>query len=124
MKPSAMPSSFNALSWLRVGCVNIDCFSSSMEVTRATDVGMCNRRPIRGSCGPFGVEVVLQDRIDRGEGARADLQRPAARRFEPVAAIALEEPDDAEAGAEALLGVTALAHDEVEQRRGIAPDLV
>src|ERR1700674_5814849 len=116
-----MPSRFNAWSWSRVGWVSI--VFSSMEVTGATDVGVRNRRPVRGSCGPFGFEVVLQDRIDGGEGARADLQRPAASRLQPVAAIALDQPDDADRGAEALLGVRALAHDDLDQRRGIAPDL-
>jgi hypothetical protein len=79
-----MPSSFNALSWSRVGWVSI--VFSSMEVTGAADVEVRNRRLVRGSCGPFGFEVVLQDRVDGGEGARADLQRPAAGRLQSVAA--------------------------------------
>src|SRR5260370_865618 len=116
-----MPSRFNALSWSRVGWVSI--VFSSMEVTGATDVGVCNRRPVRGRCGPFGFEVVLQDRIDGSEGARADLQRPAAGCLQPVAAIALDQPDDADRGPESLLRVRALAHDDLDQRRGIAPDL-
>jgi hypothetical protein len=57
-----------------------------MEVTGAADVEVRNRRLVRGSCGPFGFEVVLQDRVDGGEGARADLQRPAAGRLQSVAA--------------------------------------
>ena len=57
-------------SWSRAAWVSI--VFSSMEVTGATDVGVCNRRPVRGRCGPFGFEVVLQDRIDGSEGARAD----------------------------------------------------
>ena len=51
------------------------------------------------------IEVVLQDRVDGGVGARADLERPAAGGLEPLAAVGLGEPQDAEAGAEALLGV-------------------
>src|ERR1700693_446807 len=120
-KASAMPSRFNALSWSRVGWVSI--VFSSMEVTGATDVGVRNRRPVRGRCGPFGFEVVLQDRIDGSEGARADLQRPTAGCLQPVAAIALDQPDDADRGPESLLWVRALAHDGLDQRRGIAPDL-
>src|SRR6266436_795569 len=120
-KASAMPSRFNALSWSKVGWVSI--VFSSMEVTGATDVGVRNRRPVRGRCRPFGFEVVLQDRIDGSEGARADLQRPAAGRLQPVAAIALDQPDDPDRGAKALLGVRALAHDDLDQRRGVAPDL-
>src|ERR1700676_2922603 len=94
-----------------------------MEVTGATDVGVRNRRPVRGRGGPFGFEIVLQNRIDGGEGARADLQRPAAGCLQPVAAIALDQPDNAEPGPESLLRVRALAHDGLDQRRGIAPDL-
>src|SRR5580693_8441450 len=117
-----MPSSLSALSWSRVGWISIGVFSS-MEVTGATDVGVRNRRSVRGRCGPFGFEVVFQDRIDGGEGACADLQRPAAGRLQPVEAMAPGQSDDADRGAEALLGVRALAHDDLNQRRGIAPDL-
>src|SRR3984893_12193766 len=116
-----MPSRFNASTLSRVGCVSI--VSSSMEVTGATDVGVRNRRPVRGRCRPFGFEVVLQDRIDGSEGARTDLQRPAAGRLQPVAAIALDQPGDADRGPESLLWVRALAQDGLDQRRGIAPDL-
>src|ERR1700690_1215857 len=116
-----MPSRFNALSWSRVGWVSI--VFSSMEVTGATDVGVRNRRPVRGRGGAVGFGVFLQDRIDGSEGARADLQRPAAGRLQPVTAIALDQPDDADRGPESLLWVRALAHDGLDQRRGIAPDL-
>src|SRR5215468_8888131 len=120
-KASAMPSSFNALSWSRVGWVSI--VLSSMEVAPAADVGMLDGRPVRGRCGPFGIEVVLQDRIDGGEGARADLQRPAAGGVQPITAIALGQAEDADRGAKALLGVRALAHDDLDQRGGVASDL-
>src|SRR5439155_21493047 len=96
---------------------------SSMKVAGATDVGMRNGRPVRGRCGPFGFEVVLEDRVDGGEGACADLQCPSAGRLQPVTTIALDQPDDADGGAEALLGVSALAHDDLDERCGIAPDL-
>src|SRR4029077_11019457 len=94
-----------------------------MEVTGATDVGVRNRRPVRGACGPFGFEVVLEDRVDGGERACADLQRPAASRLQSVTTVALDQPDDADGGAESLLGVRTLAHDDLDERCGIAPDL-
>src|SRR3974377_12673 len=56
-------------------------------------------------------------------GAPPDPKRPAPGSREPVAAIALEQPDDADAGAEALLRVSTLAHDELDQGGGIASDL-
>jgi hypothetical protein len=62
---------------------------------------------LRGRCGPFCFQVVLQDRIDGGEGACADLQRSAAGRLQPVEAMAPGQPDDADRGAETLLGVDA-----------------
>ena len=58
---------------------------SSMEVTGATDVGVAYRRPVRGGAGRLAIEVVLQDRVDRGVGARADLQRPTAGGLQPFA---------------------------------------
>src|SRR5436190_3096000 len=94
-----------------------------MEVTGTTDVGMHYRRPVRGGCGPFGIELLLQDRVDRGVGTCADLKRPAAGRLQPLPAKTLGQADDADRGAEALLGVRALADDDLDQRRGIAPDL-
>ena len=59
---------------------------SSVEVARATDVGVDYRRPVRGGCGPLAIEVGLQDRVDRGVGARADLQRPVAGGLQPLGA--------------------------------------
>src|SRR5215813_15556593 len=51
------------------------------------------------------------------------FERPAASGFEPFAAIAVGEPQDADAGAEALLGVRALLQDDLDERRGMVPDL-
>jgi hypothetical protein len=44
-----------------------------LAIEQPPDVRVCNRRSVRGRCGPFGFQVVLQDRIDGGEGACADL---------------------------------------------------
>src|SRR5580704_9305253 len=93
-----------------------------MEVGGAADVVVRYRRPVRGHCGPSAIEVVLQDRVDRAVGARTDLERPATGGFQPFAAIRLGEPQDADAGAEALLGVSTLAQDDLDQGRGMAAD--
>jgi hypothetical protein len=74
------------------------------------------RRPVRGHGGPLAIEVVLEDRVDGAVRARPDLQRPAAGHLEPLAAIGLGQPQDADAGAEALLRVSALAQDDLDQR--------
>src|SRR6202163_4682443 len=121
-KASAMPSSLSARSWSRVGCVSIAVFSS-MEVTRPTDVVVDYRRLVRGRCEPLAIAVGLQDRVDRAVGSRADLQRPAAGGLQPLGPVALDEPHDADAGAKALLGVRALAQDDLDQRRGFGTDL-
>src|ERR1700756_231383 len=94
-----------------------------MEVGWAADVVVRYRRPVRGRCRPLAIEVVLQDRVDRAIGARTDLERTTAGGFEPLAAISFGEPQDADAGAEALLGVGALPQDDLDEGRGVAPDL-
>ena len=95
-----------------------------MEVAGATDVGVHYRRPVRGGGGPSAIEVGLQDRGDRGVGARADLERAAAGGFQPLMPEAVGVPEDADRGAEALLGMRALAQDDLDQRRCLRPDLV
>jgi hypothetical protein len=71
----------------------------------------------------IAIAVRLQDRDDRSIGARADLQRVGTGGFEPLDAVAVGEPDDAETGAEALFGMRALAQDDLDQRRGHWADL-
>ena len=51
------------------------------------------------------------------------LQRPTAGGLHPFDPVALDEPHDADAGADALLGVRALAQDDLDQRRGLGADL-
>src|SRR5580704_1962615 len=94
-----------------------------MEVGGAADVVVRYRRPVRGRCRPLAIEVVLEDRVDRAVGARPDLERAGASGFEALAATGLGEPQDAYARAEALLGVRALPQDDLDQRRGVAPNL-
>src|SRR5215470_8432458 len=43
--------------------------------------------------------------------------------LQPIRAIALGQAEDADGGAKALLGVRALAHDDLDQRSGVASDL-
>src|SRR5882762_5897594 len=79
--------------------------------------------PSAAGAGRLASRLFFRDRIDGSEGARADFQRPAAGCLQPVAAIALDQPDDADSGPESLLRVRALAQDGLDQRRGIATDL-
>jgi hypothetical protein len=64
------------------------------------------------------IEIVLEDRVDGCVGARADLDRPAAGRFEALGAMCLGKPDDADAGPEALFGMCLVAHDDVDEGFG------
>src|SRR5215471_15263431 len=94
-----------------------------MEVGWAADIVVSYRRPVRGGCRPLAIEVVLQDGVDRAVGTRTDLERTTASGFEPFAAIALGEPQDADTSAEALLGMRALLQDDLDERRGVLTDL-
>src|SRR4029077_11024836 len=94
-----------------------------MEVARATDLGVGYRRPVRGRFGPPAIEVVLQDGVDRGVGARADLQCPFAGGFEPLFAMAHDQPQNADASAEPLLGMRLLTQDDLDKCRRVASDL-
>ncbi len=94
-----------------------------MEVTGAADIAVLDRGPVRGGFGPSAMEIVLQDRIDRRIGPRPDGQCPLASRLQRLGAVWLRQAHDAEAGAESLLGVAAVAQDHLDQGRGIGPDL-
>jgi hypothetical protein len=65
--------------------------------------------------GGLAIEVVDEDGFDRAGGPCADLQRPQAGRLDPFPAIGFDQPDDAQAGAEALLGMTAVLQDQIAQ---------
>ena len=67
------------------------------------------------------VEAVLQDRGDRAVGAGADAEAAQAGGLEADASVALGQPQDAERGAEALLGVRLGAQDRLDQLGGGGP---
>ena len=72
--------------------------------------------------GWLPVLSVLQDRRDRAVGAGAQRQRPCTGAIQPLGAVALRQPEDADAGAEPLLGMRARAQDDLDQRRGVVAD--
>src|SRR6478735_6318814 len=121
-KASAMPSSFSAFSASWVGWVSKGISFGSVKELRATDVGVGDRRRLGRLNGPAAVETVVKDRFHRGQGARIDRQRPVAGGLEPFRAVTARQPQDAEAGAEALLGVRPVAQDDVDEDRGGGPD--
>jgi hypothetical protein len=55
-------------------------------------------------------------------GAGTDLEAAPARRFEPIRAVLACQAQDAEAGAEALLGMWSAAQDHFDQGGGVGAD--
>src|SRR5262245_37806870 len=70
----------------------------------------------------MAVEVVVEDRFDRAVGPRADVDGAGGGGIEACPAERLGETDDAEAGAEALLGMAFVLEDELAQGGGCRPD--
>jgi len=62
------------------------------------------------------IEPVLEDRGDGAVASRADVIAAPTGSLETVDPIFLGEPQDAEAGAESLLGMRLGRHDRFEQR--------
>src|SRR5215831_302674 len=89
----------------------------------AADVVVNDRGPLRGFLGPFAIELGVEDGFDGAEGAGADGERALTGRLHPLASKASHEVYDATAGAEALLGMSLLAQDDLDECRGIRPDL-
>src|SRR6516162_6889100 len=85
----------------------------------AADVVVNDRRSVRGLLGPFAIE----DGFDGGEGAGADGECSLTGGLHPLASKASHEVHDATAGAEALLGVSLLAQDDLDECGGVRPDL-
>ena len=80
---------------------------------------MEDRRAVRGPLGPcLAIEVVVEDGLDRAVAAGADLKGAQAGRFDALAAEGLGQPHDAQAGAEALLGMAAFFEDQLAQGAG------
>ena len=74
---------------------------------------MEDRRAVRGALGcGLAIEVVVEDGAPSRSCGR-DLKRALAGRFDPFAAEGLDEPDNAQAGAEALLGMAAFFQDQL-----------
>src|SRR3954452_14728884 len=92
-----------AFSWL----------GGSVEVAAATDVAVAQRlmsRPQRIRRQP--VELVVEDGFDRAIGQRADLHGARGSRVQAPGRDRTSQPQDAEAGPEALLGVRAPFQDQ------------
>src|SRR5437016_1782802 len=65
---------------------------------------------------------MLQDRLDRAVAGGADVIAAPAGGFEPCRAVAPGEAQNAETGAEALLGMGLGLHDRLDERDGGGTD--
>ena len=92
---------------------------SSVKVLRAADIGVIDRRPVRGLSRCAALEFVLEDGGDGRIGGGVDLQGSFAGGLQPFRSVGLGEAKDADTGAEALFGVRPVAHDDIDQDLGI-----
>ena len=105
---------------------------SSMVIVAAPDVAVEDRHAVGTAMrGGVAIEVVVEDGFDGAVGPGADVERPCRGRLHPLRAEGFDQPDDAEAGPEALLRMGPFFQDQVAQRRrrrpdqgGIAPDTI
>src|SRR5438445_12259110 len=86
----------------------------SMVIAGAADVLVDQERRLRGG-GRGMLSAVLQDRGDRAVGAGTEHQRTGAGGIDPFGAIALEQAQDADAGAEALFGIRPRPQNQLDQ---------
>src|SRR5215468_7530293 len=70
----------------------------------------------------LAVQPLVEDRADRAVGTGADLEPAPTSGLEPIVAVVSREPEDAEAGAEALLGMRPAAQDDLDQGGGVGAD--
>ena len=80
---------------------------------------MLDRRLVRHGLRAVGpVEVVAQDRDDRAVAASANIEAALTGGLDALAAPGAHQPQDAEAGAEALLGMRLGVQDRLDQGSG------
>ena len=84
---------------------------------------MEDRRAVRGALlRGVSIELVVEDGADGAVGERADLDGARGGRLQTHDAERLGQAQDAETGAEALLGVRAILEDLLAERRGGGAD--
>src|SRR6266566_4301142 len=68
------------------------------------------------------IEFVVEDGTDRSVGERTDLDGTRGGGFQPYDTERPRQPQDAEAGSEALFGVRPVLQDKIAERDGCRPD--
>src|SRR5258706_11025517 len=83
---------------------------------------MEDRRAVRGTLvRGVSIEFVVEDGTDRSVGERADLDGTRGSGFQPCDTERSRQPQDAEAGSEALFGVRPVLQDKIAERGGWPP---
>jgi hypothetical protein len=80
-----------------------------------------NGRLLGGRSGSVG--AVLEDGGERFVGTGVEQEGPGAGGVDAFLAIALDQPENADGGAEALFWMRPRPQDDVDQRLGIGADL-
>lgn len=83
-------------------------------IARSADVGMKDRSPVRGApLRGVAIQIVVEDGFDRSVGIRADIDGAGSGGLDALVAEHLGEPNDAEAGAEALFRMRLALQDQL-----------
>src|SRR5580704_3142873 len=116
-----MPERPSWVNWSSIGWVSTAF--SSVVVTRSADIGVEDRHAVGGRpLRRLAIELVVEDRTHRTVGQRADLDCPRGGGFQAIGAERPHQPDDAEAGPEALLRVGPMLQDQLAERGGSGAD--
>jgi hypothetical protein len=110
--------------------------SSSMEVIRATDIRVCDRRLVyypavhalackrgRGAGARFAIQSILQNGMQGLVGVAVDVKCPFAGGIKARSSEGFGQAQDAHASSISLLWMSPLAHDHLNKGFYIWPDL-
>src|SRR5258708_33136122 len=103
-----------------VGWISITLLGSVVVIGSAN--GLVDQQRQLGGAAGGALAVVFQDGGNRGVGPGAEHQRAGAGGIDPFGAIALDQAQDADAGAETLFGMRPRAQDDIDQYGGVRAD--
>jgi hypothetical protein len=95
---------------------------SSMVIAPAPDIAMEDRHAVRAAVRGVAIKIVVEDRSDGAIGPCADVERPGRGCFHPLRAEGFDQPNNAEAGPEALFRMRPFFQDQIAQCCGRWPD--
>src|ERR1700751_462385 len=78
---------------------------TSVEIVPAADVAVAQGLMFEGLVDEGAIQAVLEDGADRGDGSRLDQKAASAGGVDALGAVAIDQRQNAEAGAKALLGM-------------------